>query len=361
MVTRRLIHIFFLAVIAATAASASDQPSPRFRFDLSLFLTEPQQNVHLAFMGDDRLFVTIGEFRSNGLVFNLNNRQLEKSLPLGNCYVIHVWSTASGNLVVYCRDHFVVYDKDLQIRAELPLENWGSPIEVSPSGALFTLNAGHWGLDQAGKSTFFPNTVLMQAETLQLLQSNLPDDSGPVTDAGAIVSKPDGLYFWGFAGSESKLLIRFKSKSDCRAYTRILGPDRLVAWTCRARSPIVVNLAGAPIFTLSDTDGVVGATPSISGDRFLLVIQKETPSYAFKHAINPVGVLAGADIFPNLDVLRAYDQQSGKLLLELKWKLQPDDPIFGGFGEGVGALSRSGTLLAAIRGKSLEVYEIPKN
>jgi hypothetical protein len=358
---RRFIHAFLLIMIGAAVTGASDQPSPRFRFDLSPFLTEPQQNVHLAFMGDDRLFVTTGEFRSNGLVFNLNSQQLEQRVPLGNCYVIRVWSTPTGNLAVFCRDHFTVYDRDFHVSAELPLERWGPSVEISPNGRLFALDQSYTRRNAAGEWVTYPSHHLIEADTLKQLQSNMLAEFGPITDDGLIVSKPDGLYFSPFAGGALRPLIKFKPKPGCEAYSRVLGPDRLIVWSCRARLPIVINLAGTSLYTVNDADGLATAIPSVSGDRFLFVFQRETRSYAFKHGVNLLEDLAGADIPPNLDMLRAYDGQSGKLLLELKWKLQSGDPVFGGFGEGVGALSRNGTALAAIRGRSLEVYQIPKN
>jgi hypothetical protein len=355
MTIRKLICACLLTVIGAAVTSASDQPSPRFQFDLSSFLTGPRDNIHMAFIGDDRLLVTTGEIHANGLVFNLNGQHVEKKVSL-NCYVDRVWPTASGNLVVFCRDQFTVYDKDLQILAKLPLERLSPAIEVSPSGSLFALNAGYWGPNSEGKSTFFPSTALMQADSLKQLQPSLPDGFGPITDRAIMVSKPDGLYLSEFAGAAPKLLAR--STPNCLVFPRVLGPDRILAWTCHTHSPVVVNLDGTPVYHIPDLGSLSASTPSTSGDCFLLAFEGRTWFYALSQL--PTDLL-GADERSDLAILQVYDEVSGKCLFDMRWKLRPGDPVFGSFDEGMSALSPSGKLVAAVRGKSLEVYDVPKN
>jgi len=359
--SRKLFRLCAPLVLCLNAGCSShNAPSPETRLDLVPFLDGSQMNpfltVRLTFLDEDKLLATVGGQDAKGVVIGLNDRKVMRTIPLGDCYVMRVWRTADSHLVVFCRDHLMTYDAAFQKQAERKLDNWAPTVEVSPDGKLFTLDSGRYAQDHARKSKFQPSYFLYDADSLKQLQGNLPEGFTPITDNGSIVVKDDRVYFLPFAGGEPTQI--FTARPHSYVFPEVLAENRIVLEMTPIRSSVVVDYSGAIVYPIARWPGNLAVEQSsASSTRFLMAFEGRTTLYALSQV--PADLL-GADERPNIAIFDVLDSLSGKQLFDVSWRIQ-SDPVFGRALETVAALSNDGRRLAAIRGRSLEVYRVPGN
>ena len=290
------------------------------------------------------------------LVIDVKQQKLVRTVRLGNQSAHVLWPTHDGNLVVRVGNELWLYDERLEKTTRFPLSTEYAPfeIQVSPDGRMIMAQR----MLYQGKREDHLVTDLLQTDTLApVVLRNAPRVLHLVSTGFIEVDeKANGdIYFRPFSNSTGKLLV--KGKGRCSPHAQAVASDRVLVASCSAKKGQVVNLAGAPIHQIGDPSWDFAQT-SVSGRAFVLGFQQYSKAHFLKD-LNLLAVLAGVDDPADVVVLKAYERDSEKPILELGWKPAKSEPLYNSYDNFSVGLSPDGQLMAIVRGSWLEVYQLP--
>jgi hypothetical protein len=356
--------------------TSAQQASPVFRLDLTQQL-KPSQQMRVAFLNDELLLLSLSQIQqipvskhawmvkdaeesAETMVVDVKQQRQVRTVTLGNQNAHLLWPTHDGNLIVRVGDELWLYDGGLQKIARFRLSAEYTPLEIQISPDRRMILAQSWAHQktQDGKWTKRLVTDLLQTDTLTpVVLENAPLVHGLV-DTGFIEmdEKTDGdVYFRRFKDSTEKLLV--KGNGRCRSRAQAVGGDRVLVAPCSSKRGQVENLLGEPIYQIGDASWSFAQT-SVSGKVFVLGFQQYSGTHFVKD-LNLLSDLAGVDDPADVVVLKAYEQDSEKPVLELKWKPTKSEPLYNSYDNFAVGLSPNGRMMALVRGSWLEVYQLP--
>jgi hypothetical protein len=312
-------------------------------------VTLAKSGIRLAFLTDEVLLLS-SETPWKTFVFNVGKQRLLQTVELRNRLVTDMWPTHNGNLVVRSSDQLILYDRDFKEVAKAQIPHEAIDIQLSPEGTRLAWTT--WPSKKAKITVLDANTLKTIAEEISAIPPELASEGLIYGNWGT--GENGRVYFRPFDGSGERVL--FEGKPKCGSGAQVLDKDHVLLRTCVHKDAYVVDFDGR-------VSGEIHGDPSFiqtstSGKSFAFGIQTYSAT-RFSKNLNLLADLSGVEEYAEKFVLRAFETKSNKLVLELKWKLQKDEPMFNRYDNQIVALSPNGHLLATIRGKSLEVYELP--
>jgi len=198
--------------------------------------------------------------------------------------------------------------------------------------------------------------------------ATVPSDSGYIislSEAGYIVYDSQGKEGWEisfnlFADSHPQSL--GKSNKNCDPGFGI-SESEFVRLACgKKRGEIIDITTGKVRAEVSDPGQAQFAQATASGKRFALGYEDYSKAHVVKQLANPLTYIEAlgtcCDDPSNLIRLRIFDQESGNLLTEFRWKTSKKEPPHDYRNSAV-TLSPDGKYVAFLRGVLVEIYRIP--
>jgi hypothetical protein len=365
-------YLFTIAVLVLAATNVgAQQASPVFRLDLTQQL-KPLQKVRVAFLNDQFLLLSLSQMEqidvakhavlvkdaeqsAGTIVVDVKQQKLVDTVTLGNQDAHLLWPTHDGNLIVQAGNELWLYNRDLQKTGRFPLSPDCAPakIQVSPDGTAIIAQT----MPYHRRREDHPTTHLLRTDTLgPLAFANAPRFFSLVgTGFIAVDEKAEKFYYRPFSNSTDQLLV--KGSGKCLPHAQAVADDRILVASCSAKKGQVVNLEGQPTHSIED-DSWDFVQTSVSGRAFVLGFQRYSKGH-FLQDFNPLVLMGGPDDPANVIVLKAYERDSQKPLLELKWKPTKSEPLYDSYDNWAVALSPSGRLMAIVHGTWLETYQLP--
>jgi hypothetical protein len=352
---KALLQIVLLLLVASCVSLGfgAEGPNPAFRVDLAEHAAISQSQIRLVFLTDEILLVSAGERPPSALIFDVTHRKLLRTAVLGSARASDIWPTHDGNFFVRSPDdHLVLFDRDFKevVRVQIPRE--ATNIQLSPDGRKIA-----WTYWPSNRST---RTTVLDADTLKTIMEESSTIPPRLASTGLLYENwyygGDGrVYVKPFSGVGEQVLHRGKPK--CLSLAEGVYTDHFLLKTCAHKNPYIVDLAGQPSYEVPAGHFLQTCT---SGKSFAMGEQRYSATHFLKN-LNLPADLAGVEEYAEEFALRAYESKSGKLVVELKWKLNKNEPMFDRYDNDIIALSPNGQLLATIRGTWLEVYDVPIN
>ena len=368
---RRCLQFLVILQLMVALASADETP-PILRIDVAPYLS-PNQNVRVVFLSEGRLLLAMNQIQqtlvgkhawlprdagdsANTMVFDLEKQKVIQTIAFGNRNALKMWPTHSGNLIVQLGDHLVLYDAEFKRIAASQIPDEYARILLSPDGKLIMAQKTFTSKSKDGKWLKTFKADLLQADTLEPLDVQIPFTVDQLTDTGFIHVAEDGLYFRSFAESTDKLLK--KQTKNCLPRVEVIAPDQVMIGTCDSRKGQILSLEADVVRTLDDASPSFARTSTL-GNVFVLGLETYSKTHVLKN-LNLLADLAGVDDPTDEMILKAYTSTSETPLLVLKWKVGKNDPEYNNINaESLVALSPAGSMLAVIRGAALEIYQLP--